>query len=106
MDSGVNGVEYEVNWINLGNSTPIDAKIVQSLKKNAEKIWNIEVLPAYQWASSDAKYYRELNIPTIQYGPSNTEGIHSYNENVDIEDVLNASKIYLLTLCDLLGIEQ
>ncbi len=105
IDSGVNGVEYDVNWINFGNSTPINAKIVQYLKKNAEKIWNIEVLPAYQWASSDAKYYRELNIPTIQYGPSNTEGIHSYNENVDIEDVLNASKIYLLTLCDLLGIE-
>ena len=105
IDSGVNGVEYEVNWINYGNSTPIDAGIVQSLKRNAEKIWNIEVLPAYQWASSDAKFYRMLNIPTIQYGPSNIESIHSYNENVDIEDVLNASKIYLLTLCDLLCIE-
>lgn len=103
-DSGVNGVEYEVNWINLGNSTPIDSAIVKAVKNNAEKMWNIEVLPAYQWASSDAKFYRMHGIPTIQYGPSNTEGIHSYNENVDIEDVLNSSKIYLLTLCDLLGI--
>lgn len=103
-ESRVEGVEYEADWKNFGNSTSIDSHIVQTLRKNAEDIWKIEVLPAYQWASSDANYYRKLNIPTIQYGPSNTEGIHSYNENVDIEDVINASKIYLLTICDLLGI--
>ena len=26
---------------------------------------------------------------------SNTEGIHSYNENVDIEDAVNAGRIYI-----------
>lgn len=104
-DSGVTGVDYQTDWKNFGNSTPIDSPIVKVVKKNAEDIWNIKVLPAYQWASSDASYYRKLNIPTIQYGPSNTEGIHSYNENVDIEDVLNASKIYLLTFCELLGVQ-
>ena len=44
-------------------------------------------------------------VPTIQYGPANTEGIHGPNENVDIEDVVNAGQIYVLSLCDLLGIE-
>jgi hypothetical protein len=29
-------------------------------------------------------------------------GIHSYNEDVDIEDVVNAAKIYAATICDLL----
>ncbi|MBW8383758.1 MAG: ArgE/DapE family deacylase [Youngiibacter sp.] len=103
-ESGVSGVEYEADWKNHGNSTPIDADIVQAIKKNAENVWGIDVLPAYQWASSDAKHYRNLGIPTIQYGPSNTEGIHSYNENVDIEDVQNAGMIYILSLCDLLGL--
>lgn len=103
-DSDVDGVEYDVTWKNFGNSTSIDAPIVQAIKKYAEEIWDIKVLPAYQWASSDARYYREKGIPTIQYGPANTEGIHSYNENVDIQDVINANKIYLLSLCDLLGI--
>lgn len=104
-DSNVDGVEYDVTWKNFGNSTSIDAPIVKAIKKHAEEIWNIKVLPAYQWASSDARYYREMGIPTIQYGPANTEGIHSYNENVDIQDVINASKIYLLSLCDLLDIK-
>ncbi|MEL7647912.1 MAG: M20 family metallopeptidase [Sedimentibacter sp.] len=104
-DSGVSGVEYEVEWKKFGNSTPMDSSIVRTVKKHAEDLWGIKVLPAYQWASSDAAFYRIHGIPTIQYGPSNTEGIHSYNETVDIEDVLNASKIYLLTLCDLLGVQ-
>lgn len=104
-ESGMKGIEFEADWKNLGNSTPIHAAIVDAIKKNAEEIWKIKVLPAYQWASSDAKHYRHLGIPTIQYGPSNTEGIHSYNENVDIEDVLNAGKIYLLSICDLLGVK-
>lgn len=103
-NSGAPDVEYEITWKASGNYTPIQAPIVQAIKKHAEELWHIDVLPAYQWASSDARYYRELGIQTIQYGPSNTEGIHSYNETVDIEDVLNANKIYLMSLCDLLGV--
>lgn len=104
-EAGVSGVDYEISWKASGNFTSIHAPIVQTVKKHAEALWDIEVLPAYQWASSDARYYREMGIQTIQYGPSNTEGIHSYNETVDIEDVLNANKIYLMSLCDLLGVE-
>ncbi|MBK5261632.1 MAG: ArgE/DapE family deacylase [Peptostreptococcaceae bacterium] len=104
-NSGEKGVICEFHWKNDANYTVEEAPIVQALKKNAEKVWNIEVIPAWQWASSDAREYRMLGIQTIQYGPSNIEGIHAKNENVDIEDVLNSSQIYLMTLCDLLGIK-
>ena len=104
-DSGETGIEYEAQWKSEGNYTDEDAAIVQTVKKNAEALWGIDVIPAYQWASSDAREYRAQGIPTIQYGPSNTEGIHSYNENVDIEDAVNAGRIYILSLCDLMGIE-
>lgn len=103
--SAQTGIEYDMHWNSEGNYTEEEEAIVQAIKKNAEALWNIDVIPAYQWASSDAREYRRLNIPTIQYGPSNTEGIHSYNENVDIEDAVNASQIYVLSLCDLMGIE-
>ena len=103
--SGVKGVDYELNFQTFGNYTEIDAPIVEAIKKHAEDLWKTDVLPAYQWASSDARDYRVKGIPTIQYGPSNTVGIHSYNETVDIEDVKNAGQIYILSLCDLMGIE-
>ena len=102
---GVEGVTYELQWKSEGNYTEEDEAIVQTVKRNAEAVWNMEVIPAYQWASSDARDYRRVGIPTIQYGPSNTAGIHSYNENVDIQDVVNAGQIYVLSLCDLLGVQ-
>lgn len=103
-ESGVSGVEYELGCTMLANYTEIDAPIVEAIKKNAEALWCDQVLPAYQWASSDAREYREKGIPTIQFGPSNTVGIHSYNETVDIEDVEKSGLIYIQSLCDLLGI--
>ncbi len=103
--SGVSGVEYDMDFQAYGNATDINAPIVEAIKKHAENLWKTEVLPAYQWASSDAREYRLKGIPTIQYGPSNTVGIHSYNETVDIEDVKNAGQIYIRSLCDLMGIK-
>ncbi len=99
------GIDYEFNWNSEANYTDANEPLVKSAVNNAEKIWNKKVVPAYQWASSDARYYRYNNIPTIQYGPANTEGIHSYNETVDIEDVINSTKVYLGILTDLLEIE-
>lgn len=104
-ESGETGIAYEAQWKSEGNYTDEDAVIVQTVKKHAEALWGIDVIPAYQWASSDAREYRAQSISTIQYGPSNTEGIHSYNENVDIEDAVNAARIYVLSLCELMGIE-
>lgn len=103
--SGVSGVEAGYEWISEGNYTDDDSVLVTSVKKNIEDVWGEECLPAYQWASSDAAHYRALGCPTIQFGPANNAGIHGYNEDVDVEDVVHAAEIYMLSLCDMLGIE-
>ena len=103
--SGVEGVEASYEWIEEGNCTDDESLLVTSFKKNIEAVWNEECLPAYQWASSDAAHYRKLGAPTIQFGPANNAGIHGYNEDVDVQDVVNAAEIYMLSLCDMLGID-
>jgi len=97
----LNNIQYRVEY-SEANFTEVSEPLVHTIVNNAEAIWQHKVIPAYQWASSDARYYRNKGIPTLQYGPANTEGIHSYNEDVDIEDVINATKIYSATICDLL----
>lgn len=104
-ESGETGITASYEWIAEGNYTDDTCLLVTSYKKNIEAVWNEECLPAYQWASSDAKHYRDLGCPTIQFGPANNEGIHGYNEDVDVEDVVNAAQIHMLSLCDMLGIE-
>ncbi|MBR2836622.1 MAG: ArgE/DapE family deacylase [Coriobacteriales bacterium] len=103
--SGEQGITPVYEWIAEGNYTSDTCLLVTSFKKNIEAIWQEECLPAYQWASSDAKHYRELGCPTIQFGPANNAGIHGYNEDVDIIDVVHAAEIYMLSLCEMLGIE-
>lgn len=102
----MDGIDYEYSWNSEANFTDTNSKLVKSAVENAERVWDKKVVPAYQWASSDARYYRYKNIPTIQYGPANIEGIHSYNETVDIQDVVNAVKVYSGILVDLLDIQQ
>jgi len=99
---GLSGIEYDYTWNSEANFTDADTELVKSVVANAEAVWKKKVVPAYQWASSDARYYRLKGIPTIQYGPANTEGIHSYNENVDVEDIINSVKVYLGIMVDLL----
>lgn len=99
------GVTYKLEWLSDANVTRNDCDLVKALQKNAEEVWKISVYPAWQWACSDARLYRMQGIDTLQYGPSNSKGIHSPNENVDIEDVKNAARVYLRTFCDLLGVK-
>lgn len=103
--SGETGITVDYDWIAEGNFTSDTCTLVASYKKNVEAVWGIECLPAYQWASSDAKYYRDLGLPTIQFGCANNAGIHGYNEDVDIVDVVHTAEIHMLSLCDMLGIE-
>lgn len=103
--SKVTGVEYELHYKSEANVTDHEAPIVLAFKKNAEALLGKEVIPAYQWASSDARDYRKMGIPTIQFGPSNTVGIHSYNETVQIEDVITAAKTYIAAICDLMEVK-
>ena len=96
-------VEY-LRWQN-GSRTEVDSELVQSAKRNAELITGRSMYPAYQWATSDAKYYRQLGIPAIHFGPANNKGIHSYNEDVELIDIIKVVKTHLGVLEDLIGFE-
>ena len=102
---GLEDIEYDYTWNSEANFTDVNSEIVKSAVENAETIWQKKVIPAYQWASSDARYYRIKGINTIQYGPANTAGIHSYNEDVDVEDIINSTKVYLGIMSDLLKLQ-
>ena len=55
-----------------------------------------------QWASSDARHFRDYNIPVLQYGPAYLPSIHGYNEKVKTEQIITCCKVYLGTIIDFL----
>lgn len=102
-ESGVDGVHYTFSWKSEPNSTDQKAEIVETVARNVQEVWNEPLNRTYQWASSDARFFRYAGIPTLQYGPANLEGIHAYNETVDVQDVVNAAKIYIGAITDYLN---
>ena len=90
----VNG--YEPNY-----TTPQE-KIVQIVISNIKKYIGTFLGLYVDWASSDAKHFRKMNIPTVQYGPCHSSGIHGYNERVKLKDVVLATKVYLASSFDFL----
>jgi succinyl-diaminopimelate desuccinylase len=92
----------EVLWRSEASYTDPGEKIVQVVADNIEQMLRRPATTTFQWASSDARYFRFAGIPTLQYGPANLDGIHGYNENVDVEDVINSTKIYLGAIVDYL----
>ena len=104
-EAGADGVTYDFGWKSEPNSTPQNAQIVEAVARNVEDVWKEPLNRTYQWASSDARFFRYAGIPTLQYGPANLEGVHAYNETGDVQDVVNAAKVYIGAITDYLGQE-
>ncbi len=85
------------------NYSLASSKIVQTLKGNLREILDKDLDLTYQWASSDARFFRMAGTPTVQFGPSINEGIHSFNEKVKVDDIIEATKIYLGVSFDFLS---
>jgi len=97
------GVSFEIIERGEPNYTPTLSRVVQTLAKNLKEVRNKDLDLTYQWATSDARFFRRAGIPTVQFGPSLPEGIHSFNEKVKVDDLVTTAKVYLGTIIDFLN---
>lgn len=100
--SGIKGVYATYDNPRGGNYVSVQDPIVAITKSCVKELLGIDLIAAYQWASSDTRYFREAGISTIQYGPSISKGIHNYNEMVYTADIIAASKVYAAMILELL----
>jgi acetylornithine deacetylase/succinyl-diaminopimelate desuccinylase-like protein len=79
---------------------PVDSPIVKSVTRAHEIVLSAEGTVSAFFGSTDAP---NLGFPILVFGPGAIGQAHSINEYVEIEDLVNATKIYLWTALDLLG---
>ena len=96
-----NNVRLDIKKSNPTYTSP-RTKIAKLVKRNSEEVLGEKTFYYLDFASSDAKYYREHGIPTVLYGPHGIK-IHSYNERVNITELLLLTKVYLATAIDYLS---
>lgn len=79
------------------NYTSAEDPICQAVMASIEDITKEHAYGVMQWASSDARHFRDYQIPVLQYGPAYLPSIHNFNEKVLVEDVIRCAKVYALT---------
>ena len=101
------GIDYDLEeegFKSNANYTPAYHPICKSVVDNIKYVRNTEeAYGVLQWACSDARHFREHNIPVLQYGPSINETIHNFNERVKVEDLVACAKVYVLAAIDFLN---
>jgi acetylornithine deacetylase/succinyl-diaminopimelate desuccinylase family protein len=55
-------------------------------------------------AVCDASFLSQSGISTITMGPGHLRNAHAFNENIDINELVDAAKIYALTIAEWCGI--
>ncbi len=79
--------------------------IVQILKKNTQQILKKEPISEGAGPWSDMWMFIEKGIPCVNFG-CDGKGMHDKNEYVEIQSVIDVTKIYALTALDFLNEKQ
>ncbi|MBT7952555.1 MAG: ArgE/DapE family deacylase [Gammaproteobacteria bacterium] len=95
-------LEWVLNW--PGWELESNAPICQAVHHAYETTFNKE--PNYYgfWSASDATFLTQAGIPTICLGPGSVQHAHAANEQVEIEELVNASKIYAMSIAEWCGV--
>lgn len=84
--------------------TSIDTPIVSSIKKNHALITGRPAELGYTHGYMDMDFLvNDLGIPTVNYGPGDTAFSHTEQERLNIQHLLQATRVYALTALDLAG---
>ncbi len=99
------GHRYEIRPLRFqgsANYTSPRDPVVVALLQGVKDVRGGNPFGVLQWATSDARYFRDHGIPVLQYGPAELPTIHSWNERVKVEDVVASAKVYAATAVEYL----
>lgn len=98
-------IDYEIEpfgFQSIANYTPPEDPVCRAVVDNITYVTGEQAYGVLQWASSDARHFREHGIPVLQYGPAYLPSIHNFNEKVKVEDVVRCAKVYAAAAIDFL----
>ncbi|MET3655448.1 M20 family metallopeptidase [Sporosarcina psychrophila] len=99
------GIRYSIRLFGFkshANYTSAEDPVCRAIVDNITFVTDHEAYGVMQWASSDARHFRDYNIPVLQYGPAYLPSIHGYNEKVQVEDIIRCAKVYAAAVIDFL----
>ncbi len=99
-------IDYELETFGFrsnANYTDPQDPVCRAIVDNISYVTGDRAYGVLQWASSDARHFRDYHIPVLQYGPAYLPSIHNFNEKVLVEDVIRCAKVYAAAAIDFLN---
>ena len=84
--------------------TSPEEPICKAAAAASEAVFNRPAIMYGAAYTSDASFIRQAGIPTILVGPGSIEVAHGFNEYVAIQDLMDAAKLYAMTIVEWCGI--
>jgi len=97
------GLDYDLPWTLSGKPflTP-KAELANAMRDAITKITGIEPQLSTSGGTSDGRFIADICSQVVEFGPCNAT-IHKLNENVELKEIEKLSKIYQLTMKNLLA---
>jgi acetylornithine deacetylase len=87
------------------SAIPVDSPIIQALCRKFTEVAGQEPVISGREGAADLRFMNRYgDTPTVIFGPGMTEQMHANNEWVNVEDLIQATKILSLTILDWCGI--
>ncbi len=110
--AGIPGVEYEIDYMAVPNSSPFETDLSRSIQTATARALNrdnIQWVPAISNGFTDSRFTRPLGIVTYGFSGSHPDDdpmlnrTHGTDESVGIKSLISGAKIMLALACDMLA---
>ena len=109
---GIEGVEYEIDYMAVPNSSDFNTELMAGLKKATERALgrdDVQFVPAISNGFTDSRFTRPLGVVTYGFSGSHPDDdpmlsrAHGTNESIGIKSIISGAKIMLHLAYDLLA---
>ena len=111
---GIPGVDFEIDYMAVPNSSPFDTDLARSIRDATSLALGreeIQWVPAISNGFTDSRFTRPLGITTYGFSGSHPEDnpllnhVHGTDESVGIKSLISGAKIMLAIAVDLLAVK-
>ena len=109
---GIPGVEFQVDYMAVPNSSPFKTEFAQRIKSaitSALGLENIQLVPSISTGFTDSRFTRPLGVTTYGFSGSHPDDdpaitfAHGTNESIGIKSLLNSTRVMLALAYDMLA---
>ena len=107
LEDGDFKYQIEQTMVYESAEIPVDALIANVLRKHAAQVSGISKEPFGTMYSTDVRnFINDAKIPAVTFGPGDVHQAHTFNESIEIQQIVDCVRILLLAIRDLSGSVQ